>query len=87
MCTTDRSHTPSAQAWSYQVKSQTLENEFAETKAQLEELKDRQKQLEARNVLLEKVMQLNNQSQHELSSTHKVAIQLNAMTFVRTHSL
>ena len=72
--TTDWAQTPSIQVLSYQVKSQTLENEFAETKAQLEELKDRQKQLEARNVLLEKVMKLNKQPQHELSSTHKVAV-------------
>jgi len=43
------------------VKSQTLEAEFAETKAQLEELKGRQKQLEIRNTLLEKVTQFNQQ--------------------------
>ncbi len=43
------------------MKSQTLEAELAETKAQLEELKGRQKQLEIRNTLLEKVTQFNQQ--------------------------
>ena len=48
-------------ALSVQVKSQTLEAELAETKAQLDELKGRQKQLEIRNTLLEKVTQFNQQ--------------------------
>ena len=43
------------------MKSQTLEVELAETKAQLEELKGRHKQLEIRNTLLEKVTQFNQQ--------------------------
>lgn len=45
-----------------QVKSQTLEVKFAEVTAELQELRDRQKPLEARNALLEKLMQLNKQS-------------------------
>jgi len=45
-----------------QEKSHTLEAQLAETTAQLQELKDRQKPLEARNALLEKLMQLNKRS-------------------------
>lgn len=44
------------------MKSQTLEDRLAETTAELQELRDRQKPLEARNALLEKLMQLNKQS-------------------------
>lgn len=44
-----------------QAKSQTIEAQLAETTAQLNELKVKQKQLEARNMLLEKVAALNRQ--------------------------
>ena len=47
-----------------QVKMQELNTQFAETTRQLEELKVKQKSLEARNVLLEKLMHLNQQNQH-----------------------
>lgn len=43
------------------AKSQTIEVQLAETTAQLNELKLKQKQLEARNALLEKVAALNRQ--------------------------
>ena len=56
------------------MKSQTLEAELAETKAQLEELKGRQKQLEIRNTLLEKVTQFNQQQpqQHPVEDKDQV---------------
>ena len=46
-----------------QLKSQELSIQFAETSRQLEELKAKQKALEERNTLLEKLMLLNQQQQ------------------------
>ncbi len=63
------------------MKSQTLEAELAETKAQLEELKGRQKQLEIRNTLLEKVTQFNQQQpqQPPVEDKDQVTLMLSAM--------
>ena len=47
---------------SCQVRSATVESQLAETTAQLQELREKQKSLEARNTLLEKLMKLNKQS-------------------------
>ena len=47
---------------SCQVRSATVESQLAETTAQLQELREKQKSLEARNILLEKLMKLNKQS-------------------------
>lgn len=46
-------------AW--QVRSHEIEAEFAATTAELRELKTKQKALEARNLLLEKLVKLNKQ--------------------------
>ena len=47
--------------WSLQERSQSIEAQLAETTSQLHELRLRQRQLEARNSLLEKVAVLNKQ--------------------------
>lgn len=47
---------------SVQERSHTAEAKLLETTAQLEQLQLRQKQLEARNVLLEKISRLNKQT-------------------------
>ncbi len=60
------------------MKSQTLEAELAETKAQLEELKGRQKQLEIRNTLLEKVTQFNQQQPQQAPVEDKDQVSVHA---------
>lgn len=52
-----------------EAKSQTIEAQLADTTAQLNELKVKQKQLEARNALLEKVATMNRQSSTGSSSS------------------
>ncbi len=51
--------------WLLQERTETVEAQLAETTAQLHELKLRQRQLEARNNLLEKVAALNKQQSME----------------------
>lgn len=50
-----------------QVRSQDLEVQFAATTAELQQLKGKQKTLEARNLLLEKLVQLSKQQQQPAS--------------------
>lgn len=52
---------------SLQVRSQELEVQFAATTAELQDLKSKQKTLEARNLLLEKLVQLSKQQQQPTS--------------------
>ena len=59
-----------------QTKSQELNTQFAETSKQLEELRIKQKALEARNQVLEKLMILNQQQNSEGDeSTGEVRVQ------------
>ena len=47
-----------------QERAQNIETQLSETTKQLHELRIRQRQLEARNALLEKVAKLNQQPSH-----------------------
>ena len=58
-------HRASHEHVSVQERSQTVEAQLAETTKQLHDLRVRQKQLEARNALLEKVAKLNQQTSCE----------------------
>ncbi len=51
-----------------QARSQAVEAQLASTTAELRELKSRQHQLEVRNMLLEKVSQLNKSTDPQSSS-------------------
>ena len=51
-----------------QARSQELEVQFASTTAELKELKAKQKALESRNILLERMVQLNKQHQQPKSA-------------------
>ena len=48
-----------------QVRSQELESQFAATTAELEELSRKHKALESRNLLLERLVQLNKEQQQQ----------------------
>lgn len=61
-----------------QVRSQDLEVQFAATTAELQQLKGKQKTLEARNLLLEKLVQLSKQQQQPASD---LAAQSNVSSF------
>ena len=54
-----------------QARSQAVEAQLASTTAELRELKSRQQQLEVRNMLLEKVSQLN-KNQTDPQSSNEV---------------
>lgn len=56
------------------MRSQELEVQFSATTAELQELKSKQKTLEARNLLLEKLVQLSKQQPvTEVAAEHDVS--------------